>query len=158
MGRTQSRYHELQFGKRYERAAAAAFVAEQFGVGHSLIECPAFADIDWMVQDDKGMLAAFVEVKTRRVSSTKYASTIVSKRKTDAGRYGKFYFKVPSYAVVVFTDNFGVFKLHEQPDGFEPITRYDRPGVEVEHAVFKHERLEWYPHLLERMVELLPKE
>lgn len=136
---------ELAFGKVYERVAAEKYAA-QVWPDALVVSCNTFADIDFVVIDPQKGLVGFVEVKTRKIASTKYNSTIVSLRKHHAGRYAPEYFKVPVMCVVLFTDTAAVFNLKEKPDLIGPITRWDRDKA-VDHAHFNHDRLTWLPEL-----------
>src|SRR5687767_1527186 len=95
---------DLRFGKLYE-LAAAQLCAEQLWPGSTVAACPTYADIDFVVTVAEKGLVAFLEIKTRRVDSAKYDSTIVHVNKHHAGRWGKTFFKVPTVCLVVFTDN-----------------------------------------------------
>lgn len=138
---------ELAFGKVYERVAAEHYAAKRWP-GAQLAECAAYADIDFVVTSSTGKFLGFIETKARRISSTRYESTIVAYRKHDAARYGKYYFKVPTVCLVLFTDAVATFNLHEDPDGAETITRHDR-GTSAPHALYAHSRFEWHNELLE---------
>lgn len=147
---------ELLFGKRFEYVAAEAYVAKRWP-GAQLVEAPAYSDLDFAVikpqESGPPVLAAFLEVKTRRIDSAKYDSTIVAWRKYDAARFGRAFFKVPTVCLVVFTDAVATFDLHDLPDGKQKIGRFDRPGTEVDHALYLHSRFEWHPELLEPILE-----
>jgi Holliday junction resolvase-like predicted endonuclease len=137
---------ELRFGKRYEEVAARLY-AEKEWPGCTIAPCATYADVDYAVMTPEKGLVALIEIKTRRCTSEKYDSTIVSLRKHHTGRYAKEFLKVKTPCVVIFTDTAAVFSLHEVPDSVEPITRYDRPGQTVDHAHYKHSRLEFRPEL-----------
>lgn len=137
---------ELAYGKRYE-AIAAKIYAEKTWPGCIVAPCPAYADVDFTIIDPIKGLLAFLEVKTRRITSEKYESTIVSLRKHHSGRYGLTFFKVKTPCLVLFADTLGVFELSETPDSIAPITRWERGGEGVDHAHYAHSRLTWLPEL-----------
>lgn len=143
---------ELQFGKQYERIAAEVFIAKRWPSA-KLVEAPAYSDVDWFVVEPQAggpdKLIALLEVKTRRIDSKKYDSTIVAARKHDAARYAKAFFKVPTVCLVLFTDAVATFDLHEAPDGRQIIGRGDRPGSQMLHALYLHSRFEYHNELLE---------
>lgn len=143
---------DLAFGKTYELAAAAIYVAKRWP-GAQLVEAPTYADLDWLVvkPQEKGpnKLISFLEVKTRRIHSKKYNSTIVAYRKHDAARLAKAFFKVGSVCLILFTNDVATFDLHDIPDGKQIIGRYDRPGKGVVHALYHHHRFDWHPELLD---------
>lgn len=147
---------ELAWGKKFEYVAAEAYAAKRWPVAQ-LVEAPAYSDLDFAVikpqESGPPVLAAFLEVKTRRIDSAKYDSTIVAWRKHDAARFGRTFFKVPTVCLVVFTDAVATFDLHDLPDGKQKIGRYDRPGPEVEHALYLHTRFEYHNELLEGIFE-----
>jgi hypothetical protein len=147
---------ELAFGKVYERVAAEQYAALTWP-GAIVAPCNTFADIDFIVVDPAKGLVGFVEIKTRKIASTKYDSTIVSMRKHEAGRYGQHYFKVPTMCVVVFTDNAGVFDLKLTPDLVAPITRWDRDKP-VPHAHYNHDKLVWMPNLFAAVMQAVADE
>jgi hypothetical protein len=147
---------ELAFGKVYEEVAARKYAATVWP-GALVAPCNTFADIDFVVVDPAKGLVGFIEVKTRKIPSTKYDSTIVSLRKHHAGRWGREFFKVPTMCVVLFTDTCGVFDLKETPDLIAPITRWDR-GKPIDHAHYNHSRLTWLPELHTEVLLTVAKE
>src|SRR5262245_37379349 len=116
---------ELLFGKRYEEVAARLYAAQTWP-NCDIGPCPAFADVDFVVTCPKKGLVALLEIKSRRVSSTAFTSTIVSLRKHHTGRYAWEFLKVPTIAIVVFTDTTATFSLRETPDKVAPIYRQGR--------------------------------
>lgn len=138
---------DLAFGKTYERPLAEALAARLWP-GSVVIEAAEYSDIDWMVAVE-GKLVAAVEVKARRIESTKYEDTLVAWAKYDAARGLRKHFKVRTACLVAFSDRAGFFWLDELPNGRRQIVRRDRPGSPpVEHALYLHERFTWVDGLL----------
>lgn len=148
---------ELAFGKAFERVAAEKYAAQTWP-GSVIAPCPTYADVDFVAISPLTGLLGFIEVKTRRIPSTKYDSTIVSLRKHHTGRYAKEFLKVPTPCVVIFTDTLGVFDLRLVPDTIAPIGRWDRPGKEVDHAHYLHSRLVWMPELHAEILKKVAEE
>ncbi len=101
-----------------------------------------------MIVGANGKLAAFLEIKTRRIASDAYESTILATRKHHAARWGKEYWKVKTVALVLFSDRLATFGLQEKPDAEELIGRRDRPNAPaVPHVLYNHSRFEWHDDL-----------
>lgn len=151
-----SRLSELQFGKQYEYEAGRR-VAERLWPGSSVVEAQPYADLDFAVTlpGTPPRWVGLIEVKARRMSVHQYESTIVSWRKYQAALAAREYFKVATYAVIVFTDALAVLDLTVTPDTRETIYRRDRPGVGVEHAVYKHSRFVYHNDLLIPLLEVV---
>lgn len=133
---------DLEFGKRYERQGAEA-LASHLWPGAVVIEAAMYSDIDWMVAVE-GKLVAAVEVKARRIESTKYEDTLVAWAKYDAAKGLRKHFKVRTACLIIFSDRAGYFWLDEMPNGRRQIARKDRPGsAPVEHGLYLHERFTW---------------
>jgi hypothetical protein len=133
---------DLDFGKAYERRGAE-LLAEKLWPGATVIEAAQYSDIDWMVALN-GKLVGAIEVKARRVESTRYEDTLVAWRKYDAAKALKTFFKVRTACLIIFTDRAGYFWLDEMPNGRRQIVRKDRPSEPpVEHGLYLHDRLTW---------------
>lgn len=141
---------ELARGKIYEELVART-IAEAIWPGSEVAESPAYADIDFAVFTPNRRFLGLLEVKSRRVDSRRFDTTIVSRRKYDAALYAQRYLKVKTACVVYFTDNLGFFWLNEPPDGYNEILRGDRGTAAVPHVFYKVDRLQFFPELFERV-------
>lgn len=138
---------DLEYGKRYERAAAEVLVAKLWP-GAQVVERDTYAAIDFDVILD-GKRIAFLEVKRRRVESTAFEDTAVNWKKYLAGKNLNNYFHLPVICLVVFEDRVETFSLVETPDRKEWISREDRDGQGCWHAFYGINRLEWHDELKE---------
>lgn len=138
---------DLDYGKARERAGAEELVSRLWP-GATLVSGHTYSDIDFLVVL-AGQLVAFLEVKARRNSSSAFPTTICSFEKHDAARWGMRYWRVPTLALVIFTDRAGTFRLDERPNGKEYVGRDDRGGQGREHAFYTMERITWHDGLVE---------
>lgn len=151
------------FGAIYERIVAEV-AAEHLWPSSYVVCCSTFSDLDFMAvlasatPGEPGKLVGCLEVKARRVLSTRYVSTIISERKVIAARALRAYLKAPSHCAILFTDTLALFSLALPADAVELIGRPDRGGTGVPHAVYAHSRLTFYPTLFEEVTRRVAAE
>jgi hypothetical protein len=142
---------DYQFGAIYEQVVAEV-VCEALWPGATLAQAPTYGDLDWVaiqpspLGEGVAKLLGALEVKARRISGSRFPSTIVASRKSDAAKAFRAFFKCPSWAAIQFTDNLALLNLLLPPDSEELISRNDRDKA-VPHSIYSHERLDWRPDL-----------
>jgi hypothetical protein len=146
---------DFAFGKRRERLVAAAF-AEKIWPGSIIADLPAYSHLDFAViqqsEDDRWQTVALLEVKTRRVSSTRYDTTIVASRKTAVAQSVKEGLKLPVGCLVLFADGkLASFDLTQPPDSETTLLAKERSGRPVRHNEYSHARFTYHNELVEQI-------
>lgn len=138
---------DLAFGERYERAAAEIISEKIFPMATTLVKAGTYADIDWLiVSAETGEFIAALEVKARRIAFAAYPEAIISKRKHLAARFLREFFKIPTYAGIVYPDAVATFSLEDTPLRIENV--FARGGRAVEHCFYATSAFDLHPDLL----------
>lgn len=122
--------YETQIDRDNEQAAMSMFAAQAHLPG-TIIRCPKFYEIDYMIAENEGLGAAvlgFVEIKCRNVHSDDYYSYMISLHKVlTLRRWGRAC-GVPAYLAVQWSDRMGCLDVAGYPLPYAPIGVAKRHG------------------------------